>query len=632
MFHPLLGRVREYVSGVRALESVVALTGFHRVQASPGYDQAAGWLATELEKAGLRPEVDEVPGDGRTRMLGQLMPQGWSCESAIATLIDGEHRETLCDYEAQKLSLILRSAPARGRFPIVALADGSERDHYQGIDVRGCVVLTAGEVHRVHQLAVIERGAAGLLFDGRRLLLPVRSADDDPDSLAYTSFWWPQNASRGWGFVLSPGCGARLRRRLEHGPSPQLEVEIESRAIDTTLPLLSAQLPGTTEDEVWIVSHLCHPQPSANDNASGVAAHLETARALAAMLRDGALGPLRRGIRFLWVPELTGTYAFLARHPARTARAVAALNLDMVGENQAVCGSTLLLEHPPYFASSFAEELLARIRAEAVDWVQSFSGPGHYSMTRMAEVPFSGGSDHAVLIDPAIGVPCPMLIQWPDRYYHSSLDTPDKCDPDSLALAARCAATYAGFLASATDREHTWLLEAVARGARGRLLRAFDAADAARNTARAHAAGRRALESLARLGVSPPQIQQAGAALDEFVIREAPPLDAAAPRVRGRDSRPRRMVEAPLHYHRHLLPGYAELDPERRESWRRLEKATPDALWLAELAWYACDGRRSLGDVIDMVWLETGRDEPAFLEGFFRFASELGLCRIEEEG
>ena len=47
------------------------------------------------------------------------------------------------------------------------------------------------------------------------------------------------------------------------------------------------------------------------------------------------------------------------------------------------------------------------------------------------ESAYSGGSDHALWLDPGIGVPCPLLIQWPDRFYHSSLDGPGRCDPVS---------------------------------------------------------------------------------------------------------------------------------------------------------------------------------------------------------
>src|SRR5207244_605879 len=163
-----------------------------------------------LEDIGLTPAIETVPGDGRTRYLGHLMPEGWDCERATATLIDGVRRERLCDYQAEKLSLVLRSTPARGRFPILVLDDGTHDDDYRGLEVRGRVVLTCGAVQRVHQRAVVERGAAGILYDGRRLVPPVRDRFDDPDAIAYTSFWWGEDDPRGWGFVLSPRAGGRL--------------------------------------------------------------------------------------------------------------------------------------------------------------------------------------------------------------------------------------------------------------------------------------------------------------------------------------------------------------------------------------------------------------------------------------
>src|SRR5262249_39629050 len=184
--------------------------------------------------------------------------------------------------------------------------------------------------------------------------------------------------------------------------------------------------------EVLVAGHLCHPQPGANDNASGAAAVLETARAVAALAARGELGRSWRTVRFLWMPEFTGTYAWRSLHPTPVADTVAAVNLDRVGESQADCGSTFLLEQAPHFLGSFADELLARIRNAAQDWVRDFSGAGHYSLARLAEVPYSGGSDHALWLDPASDVPCPMLIQWPDRYYHSDPDTPQRPDPHSL--------------------------------------------------------------------------------------------------------------------------------------------------------------------------------------------------------
>ena len=638
MFEPLLEALRAEISGESALGAVSAIAGFHRVQASPGYDAAAQWLAGELERAGLAVEVEHVPGDGRTRFLGALMPEGWECARATAVLFDGAAREVLCDYARLKLSLIQRSAPARGRYPLQLLEDGTEDAHYEGLEVRGKVVLTRGPVHRVHQLAVVERGAAGILFDGRRLLPPVRGPMDDPEAVTYTSFWWGEEEPRGWGFVVSPGTGRRLRERLAGGAALALEVEIESRNFPTRIPLLTAALPGESDREVLVVAHLCHPQPSANDNASGVAAALEAARALATLGRRAGAPARKRSVRFLWVPELTGTYAWLGSDPSRAPRAVAALNLDMVGEDQARCGSTLLIEHPPCFAGSFAEELLRRIRARAQDWVTSYSGPGHYSLARMSEVPFSGGSDHAVLVDPLVGVPSPMLIQWPDRFYHSSHDTPDKCDPASLALAARCTATYAGFLAAAGPAEEAWLLEATLRRAKRRLIGALDEAEPARAAAAEMLRGTAALRSLGRLGRgpgSPPdaRIERSLAVLEDFARRETSAAGAAEP-PNAADRHPAIPVRspAPLDHQRHLVPGYAALAREERERFRRDEATTPGGSLTLDLAWYACDGRRSLDQIARLVWLESGRYEPRAIAGFFDWTARLGCSRWIERG
>jgi hypothetical protein len=248
-------------------------------------------------------------------------------------------------------------------------------------------------------------------------------------------------------------------------------------------------------------------------------------------------------------------------------------------------------------------------------------------MTRLAEVPFSGGSDHYVLIDPATGVPCPMLIQWPDRYYHSSHDTPDKTSPASLALAVRCAATYAGFLASADRAQGRWLLGAVARWARRRVLAALDEETPARARARERTRGRRAIASLSRLGLDAAAIRESVDAFSSFVEREAPVADAEGPPGSGVADgfRPRRTVPVPVHAQRHLLPGWRALPRAARERWRTREAEVEDGATLTDLAWYACDGTRTLADIVREVWLETGRNEPGFVAEFFALTASLGL-------
>jgi aminopeptidase YwaD len=655
MLDELIPAIRKQVSGERALEAVRGIARFHRIQASPGYDAAAEWLIARLEAAGLRTEVMRVAGDGRTRYLGYLMPQGWACDRAIARLHGDGSERTLCDFSAEPLSLIQRSAPAHGRFPILKLNDGTESAHYDAIDVRGRVVLTSGDVHRVHELAVIERGAAGLISYGRRLAHPVRDENTDPESIAYTSFWWGEHEARGWGVVVSPLEARRLIALLRDGRQLELEVAIETRAFDTTIPLVSTVLPATSPDanaEVLIVSHLCHPFPGANDNASGAAANLETAIALVELDREGALPPRRRAIRHLWMPEFTGTYAWLATRAGVDrpgADIVAALNLDMVGEDQKQCGSTFLIEQAPAFAASYAESLIALIRDRSVDWVLSYSGPGHVPIPRLAEVPFSGGSDHAVLGHPAIGVPCPMLIQWPDRFYHSSYDTPDRCDPESLALAARCAAAYAAFVASAGEQEIGWLATQIGRRARIRMLAALESGDDEVRVAHEFDRGHWALLSLPQLACTRREDAAAHAtaatrtlseaathvaqgeidALRSFMVHETGVTPKAiAPS--GQPRVPLRALRAPLHYQRWLIEGWNSLPVAIRDRWRALETGPENFAPLFELAWCACDGARTLSLIARRVREESGREAEAEISEFFTWTAALGLSTWKE--
>lgn len=632
MIRPWLEPVRAQVKGERALADVQAVSRFHRIQSSPGYDRAAGWLRGALEEAGLAHETVEAVGDGRTRHLGMLSPEGWECRSAFAALHDSGVRTLVADFAEQPLSIVQRSAPISGRFELVALADGTEPAHYDGLDVRGRVVLTSGNAHRVHRLAVVERGAAGLLCDGRRLFPPIRSEDTDADSLPYVSFWWAGDEPRGWGVVVSPARGRALRERLRNGARIELEVAIESRRFDARIPLVSATIPGERPGEVLITSHLCHPRPGANDNGSGVAASLETARALLALRAAGTLPRAARTIRFLWMPEFTGTHAWMALRAPTVRGTVAALNLDMVGERQDECGSTFLLERAPHPMGSVMEDLLAVIRQETQDWVTSYSGPGHFSLARMSEVPYSGGSDHAVWIDPAVGVPCPMLIQWPDRFYHASSDTPERCDPLSLAHTARTASVYAAILATSGTPEHADMVSLAGRHARRRLYTALAASNPTEASHAEHRRGHAALASCARLSSGAELDQTATADAHEsllafFESEIAPELKDPLPPGDAQPGSPVpvRSLAAPLDGQRHLLPGWEQATESRREAWRRLDARTAGGQTALDVAWYQADGRATVHAISQTLRLEGHGVTPEEASEFFACTEALGL-------
>jgi hypothetical protein len=76
------------------------------------------------------------------------------------------------------------------------------------------------------------------------------------------------------------------------------------------------------------------------------------------------------------------------------------------------------------------------------------------------------------LSDPVIGVPTLGFIDWPDRFYHTSLDVPDHIDPASIGRFGTICATMTAFIASAGLREARWLAEVAAFGAERDLARA----------------------------------------------------------------------------------------------------------------------------------------------------------------
>ncbi len=646
MHEPWLAALKAGVNGARALADVRQIARHHRIQASPGYDDAAAWLVDAATAAGLVVEVEHVPGDGRTNVLGCVLPEGWDCERAGATLVDARGATPIADWEPEPLSLIQRSASARGRYPLVSVPDGTRGEHYDGVEVRGKVVLTAGAVQRVHELAVVERGAAGLLSFGRRLVPPARTREHDRESLAYTSFWWAGDAPRGWGFVVSPARGEALAARLAAGEALALDVEIASRRFATRIPLVTATLPGAPAAEVMLTAHLCHPRPGANDNASGVAATLEAMRALAALARAGGLPPERRTIRALWMPEFTGTYAWLAGGSGRASRTLAALNLDMVGEDQSQCGSTQQIERSPHFAAGFADQLLAPVRFAARAAAYGPDADG----VRIEHVRYSGGSDHAVWLDPALGVPCALLIQWPDRYYHSNLDAPERCDPRALAHAALTAATWAATLACADAGTLVGLGALVERTARRELRAALDAQQPQRAVRAALHRAHGALASLDRLrlgaGAAGPVradvgrvVEAATEAIEGVRVAEVEPAQRAAcaglPAAPGGGTVcrrvPVRLQQAPLVLPRALQAGWAALSPVDRERLVELERSLPGGSTTLDLAWFACDGTRTVDGIAERLGDEGETVAADMLAEWFELIAALGASGWREE-
>ncbi len=672
--------VRNRFSGDVAKEHVAAIVRHHRIQGSPGYRAAATYVLDELHKAGLDAQLETFPANRETRFWTESSFQEWHATAARLDLIDpADHACRLADYRQLKLSLIQRSTSFDGTAEVVLLSDGLDQAEYDGLDLAGKIVLTKGDVERVRRLAVEKHGAIGIIFYGMRTVRPVREPMDLPDARQYTSYWWSDHPSetKCFGFVLSPRQGAWLcelvRTRANEGLSPvRVRAHVSSRLYDGTFEVVTAFIPGDTGQQALLVSHLCHPQPSANDNASGAAAALETARTLHYLIRNGDLPMPRRGIRFLWVPEMLGTYAYLSAHESEIPSMVAGINLDMVGGDEVLNGSSFLLECPPDSASSFVPDLLERLREELFDDAASHTGLGTYPLFRYATTGFSGGSDHYIFSDPTVGVPMAMLIQSPDKFYHTSADTLDRIDPATLARAGSLAGAFLYFVASAGWEKTTWLAYEMAagfqvrlaKGVQAHITRMFDGETPAttapgigqlrRLVAYRLARHRESLVTLSRLwtGAKPlaTELSSEAAQFAEAQLERCRRAAQVGPkRGKGVDepgqSRPemeeweekaatfvpRRLFRGPV-----VLRGrLVALSQEEQTAWHELiDSRSRGGCTLPVMADYWADGRRTALEIVDLVEIESGIRDAELVVKRFELLHTLGLielCPVEPD-
>ncbi len=450
--------VKEELSGNIAKSYVARISSFHRVQASTMFHEAAEYVKCELLKIGLKDAViEQFPADGAKKYWTHISPMGWTVKNAELRLLEPEE-ELLASYldTPQSLHTYSNATPREGvTAELVDVGAGTKPADYDGKDVKGKFVLATGKAKSVHEQAVYKRGAAGVITDTVTLEMPkIRESLDIPDAHAYQSIWpTAEDLDKvTFGFSLSKRQGNRLRTLLKHGKTVKLNAKVDAHLFSGNLDVVTATIPGSSKsnEEVFLVAHLCHPKPSANDNASGSGLLLEIARTINVLIESGRIKRQARTIRFLWVPETYGSVSYLCSHEDLPLKMVAGINLDMVGQNQELCKSTLNLDRTPDSLPSYLNDIVFRFMEESVKEFDKPSPFGSSSTFRFATGAFSGGSDHAEFTDSTISIPCVMLLQWPDLYYHTSMDTIDKVSEDSLRRVGWITANAALTLADAT--------------------------------------------------------------------------------------------------------------------------------------------------------------------------------------
>jgi hypothetical protein len=469
--------VTQELSGSVAKSYVAGITRYHRIQGSPMYHDAAEYVKAELRKMGIKDaRIEQYPADGKHAYWTYTSPIGWEAREAELSMIEPENR-LIASYHDIPQSLHTFSKGTSKDGVIAELIDvgaGASDDDYKGKKVKGKIVLATGRAIAVHEQAVEKRGAVGIITDTMPYEFPgVRESIDIPDAHAYQGLWpTDKNLKKlAFGFSLSKRQGNQLRGLLKSGKTVKLKAVVDARLFPGHEDIVTATIKGSERpgEEVFVVGHLCHPKPGANDNASGSGAILEVARTIATLMRSGKIKRPRRTIRFLWVPETLGTVAYLAGHEDIPRRFLAGINLDMVGEDQDVCGSTLTMTKTPDSLPSFLNDYMADVFDRSLKSVDPQVAIGLATKFRFSVGIFSAGSDHAEFTTSTTKVPCVSFTQWPDKFYHTSMDTIDRVSEDSLRRIGWIATVGALELANADSDLVMLMIALTASGGASRI-------------------------------------------------------------------------------------------------------------------------------------------------------------------
>ncbi|MDP6779692.1 MAG: DUF4910 domain-containing protein [Candidatus Latescibacteria bacterium] len=454
------------LSGENAKEMAARIHAFDRTCSYDNFSKSARYCLDRMREFGLQsPELLKFPADGKQTYGDYRMPRAWNVKKAELRVVEpGKAARRVASYRAEPLSLAMYSPPTpKGGVTadLISVEGGSKAADYEGVDCKGKIVLGSQSAAAVVKEAV-KHGSVGVVTD---FMPTFPHARPTPFDLPDAHVWSKVDADQGaFAFVLSPQEGRLLRDSLSREKRLVLRASVDSRSYDGNTCVVTGLIPGRRKGkEILLVAHLF--EPGANDNASGPALCLELARSLTALIRKGDLRKPQCGIRLLFGAEFVGPMAYFHTHRDVATRSVVGFNLDMVGEDQGRCRSALTYQSTPDACPSFANSLMAHGFAFARDrYIRPIDGKQSEPFFHAYSAGYWGND--CFISDPTLGVPTVALINWPDRFYHTSADTPDKIDPGNMHWLGKTVGAMAYLVASARELEVCWLAEQVAAHAR----------------------------------------------------------------------------------------------------------------------------------------------------------------------
>ena len=299
----------------------------------------------------------------------------------------------------------------------------------------------------------------------------------DPDQVLYSGVSFEAMTNLKIGLAVSWRQWSELLELVEGNRWIVVRAMARVEKFPDRFEMVHAWIPGSEPEgkAVIFTSHLYegYLKRGANDSMGGVAVQLEILRALDKLVQSGALPRPRRTIHFLWPNEISGTNEFIKRNSGFAETLSVNINMDMVSESLRKNNALFTMSECPSHLPSFFDGLAAAVlnyvwRTNDIVYLNDsprgllrgrlFPSPmweknGSKDAFRFFIHKATGGSDHVCFVNPAVAVPGIEFFTWPDQWYHTDGDMPDKADPTEMKRVAFIGAATAWVSAALSD---TW--------------------------------------------------------------------------------------------------------------------------------------------------------------------------------
>lgn len=444
-------------SGERAMHHVQELVPYPRVRPLSEYlgnfRESEVMMKFAREYGFSNVEVESFPT--QQRLWQPTFGELWMVEPDVRKLYD--------IYDVA-ISLAANSDSGIVTAEVVDVGIGGRAEDFVGKTVEGKILLGSTGPGTLQRLGVFERGAVGVV--SYTSLRP----DSYPDEILSQSISNnpPEGKRIGFGWSIAPRLAREIAGMLGKGQKVVLKSIVKMQTFPGELEVVHATIPGdgSSDQLVGVSAHLYegYIKQGGNDDNSGCAMTLEMGRAYIRLINEGKLPPPKRTIHFQWVPEISGTNAWLNAHKEIESKMIADLNFDMEGLRLSTSAAYWILHRTPDTFPSFLNDLCAsvmefvadlnreriRFRANGYRYTLPVVAPnGSWDPFYISVEKHYGSSDHVTYMQH--GIASVIFVTWPDMWYHSSQDTPDKLDPTQFKRAAVVGIGCLSALASSED-------------------------------------------------------------------------------------------------------------------------------------------------------------------------------------